>query len=142
MYSDLLMIACLFTAGGSSKISGYSFYSSFHLLFCMQNSSTYWEGKADMESLQRIYGISFPDAKMLKEWEKFQEEAKSRDHRKIGRVRQSVWQCISQTHCIHDLITRGISKTTLGCHNQDVTCQYFKSSFKARCFSLKEHQKP
>uniref|UniRef100_A0A8B9IRR7 threonine--tRNA ligase n=1 Tax=Amazona collaria TaxID=241587 RepID=A0A8B9IRR7_9PSIT len=50
-----------------------------------KNSSTYWEGKADMESLQRIYGISFPDAKMLKEWEKFQEEAKSRDHRKIGR---------------------------------------------------------
>uniref|UniRef100_A0A671QSP2 threonine--tRNA ligase n=1 Tax=Sinocyclocheilus anshuiensis TaxID=1608454 RepID=A0A671QSP2_9TELE len=39
-----------------------------------KNSSTYWEGKADMESLQRIYGISFPDPKMLKEWEKFQEE--------------------------------------------------------------------
>ncbi|XP_056401329.1 threonine--tRNA ligase 1, cytoplasmic isoform X2 [Hyla sarda] len=50
-----------------------------------KNSSTYWEGKADMETLQRIYGISFPDAKMLKEWEKFQEEAKNRDHRKIGR---------------------------------------------------------
>lgn len=40
-----------------------------------------------MESLQRIYGISFPDPKMLKEWEKFQEEAKNRDHRKLGRVR-------------------------------------------------------
>ncbi|KAM6224801.1 threonine--tRNA ligase 1, cytoplasmic [Rhynchocyon petersi] len=50
-----------------------------------KNSSTYWEGKADMETLQRIYGISFPDPKMLKEWEKFQEEAKNRDHRKIGR---------------------------------------------------------
>lgn len=40
-----------------------------------------------METLQRIYGISFPDPKMLKEWEKFQEEAKNRDHRKLGRVR-------------------------------------------------------
>uniref|UniRef100_A0A8C4H9G8 threonine--tRNA ligase n=1 Tax=Dicentrarchus labrax TaxID=13489 RepID=A0A8C4H9G8_DICLA len=39
-----------------------------------KNSSTYWEGKADMETLQRIYGISFPDPKMLKEWEKFQED--------------------------------------------------------------------
>uniref|UniRef100_A0A8C9TDP6 threonine--tRNA ligase n=1 Tax=Scleropages formosus TaxID=113540 RepID=A0A8C9TDP6_SCLFO len=39
-----------------------------------KNSSTYWEGKADMETLQRIYGISFPDPKMLKEWEKLQEE--------------------------------------------------------------------
>ncbi|MBN3296209.1 SYTC protein, partial [Amia calva] len=50
-----------------------------------KNSSTYWEGRADMETLQRIYGISFPDSKMLKEWEKFQEEAKNRDHRKIGK---------------------------------------------------------
>lgn len=51
-----------------------------------QNSSTYWEGKADAETLQRVYGISFPDTKQLKEWEKFQEEAAKRDHRKIGRV--------------------------------------------------------
>uniref|UniRef100_A0A8D3D9W4 threonine--tRNA ligase n=1 Tax=Scophthalmus maximus TaxID=52904 RepID=A0A8D3D9W4_SCOMX len=50
-----------------------------------KNSSTYWEGRADMETLQRIYGISFPDSKMLKEWERFQEEAKNRDHRKIGK---------------------------------------------------------
>nr|XP_054587647.1 threonine--tRNA ligase 1, cytoplasmic [Nothobranchius furzeri] len=53
-----------------------------------KNSSTYWEGKADMETLQRIYGISFPDPKMLKEWEKFQEEAKNRDHRKLGREQE------------------------------------------------------
>lgn len=49
-----------------------------------KNSSSYWEGKADAESLQRIYGISFPDTKMLKEWQKFQEEAAARDHRKLG----------------------------------------------------------
>ncbi|KAJ1180929.1 hypothetical protein NDU88_006140 [Pleurodeles waltl] len=53
-----------------------------------KNSSTYWEGKADMETLQRIYGISFPDTKMMKEWEKFQEEARNRDHRKIGREQE------------------------------------------------------
>lgn len=41
-----------------------------------------------METLQRIYGISFPDSKMLKEWERFQEEAKNRDHRKIGKVKR------------------------------------------------------
>ncbi|XP_035209779.1 threonine--tRNA ligase 1, cytoplasmic-like isoform X2 [Stegodyphus dumicola] len=51
----------------------------------LKNSSTYWEGKAEAESLQRIYGISFPDNKQLKEWQKFQEEAAKRDHRKIGR---------------------------------------------------------
>uniref|UniRef100_A0A8C7H9U0 threonine--tRNA ligase n=1 Tax=Oncorhynchus kisutch TaxID=8019 RepID=A0A8C7H9U0_ONCKI len=32
-----------------------------------KNSSTYWEGRSDMETLQRIYGISFPDSKMLKD---------------------------------------------------------------------------
>ncbi|KAJ6664306.1 hypothetical protein lerEdw1_008525 [Lerista edwardsae] len=53
-----------------------------------KNSSTYWEGKATMETLQRIYGISFPDNKMMKEWEKFQEEAKNRDHRKIGKEQE------------------------------------------------------
>jgi threonyl-tRNA synthetase len=35
--------------------------------------------------LQRIYGISFPDAKQLKEYKIFLEEASKRDHRKIGR---------------------------------------------------------
>ncbi|MEQ2159299.1 Threonine--tRNA ligase 1, cytoplasmic, partial [Goodea atripinnis] len=50
-----------------------------------KNSSTYWDGRSDMETLHRIYGISFPDSKMLKEWERFQEEAKNRDHRKIGK---------------------------------------------------------
>ena len=70
------------------------------ILLCLQNSSTYWEGKADAESLQRIYGISFPDPKQLKEWKHFQEEAAKRDHRKIGRVNcdvtvgvYSVWMC-------------------------------------------------
>uniref|UniRef100_A0AAY4DBL2 threonine--tRNA ligase n=1 Tax=Denticeps clupeoides TaxID=299321 RepID=A0AAY4DBL2_9TELE len=34
-----------------------------------KNSSTYWEGRSDMETLQRIYGVSFPDSKLLKEWD-------------------------------------------------------------------------
>ncbi|XP_037054741.1 threonine--tRNA ligase 2, cytoplasmic isoform X2 [Peromyscus leucopus] len=53
-----------------------------------KNSSTYWEGNPEMETLQRVYGISFPDSKMMKGWEKFQEEAKSRDHRKIGKEQE------------------------------------------------------
>ncbi|XP_023507324.1 threonine--tRNA ligase 2, cytoplasmic [Equus przewalskii] len=53
-----------------------------------KNSSTYWEGNPEMETLQRIYGISFPDNKMMKNWEKFQEEAKNRDHRKIGKEQE------------------------------------------------------
>ncbi|XP_064312652.1 threonine--tRNA ligase 2, cytoplasmic isoform X4 [Phalacrocorax carbo] len=58
------------------------------VLKIFKNSSTYWEGKSDMETLQRIYGISFPDNKMMKEWEKSQEEARNRDHRKIGKEQE------------------------------------------------------
>merc|ERR1711981_828971 len=50
-----------------------------------KNSATYWEGNSEAESLQRIYGVSFPDSKQLKEWKHFQEEAAKRDHRKIGK---------------------------------------------------------
>eukprot|EP00094_Tigriopus_californicus_P005723 TCALIF_05516-PA protein Name:"Similar to TARS Threonine--tRNA ligase, cytoplasmic (Bos taurus)" AED:0.24 eAED:0.24 QI:16/0.71/0.62/0.87/0.71/0.75/8/94/631 len=50
-----------------------------------KNSSAYWEGNAEAESLQRVYGISFPDPKQMKEWKAFQEEAAKRDHRKLGR---------------------------------------------------------
>ncbi|XP_055133010.2 threonine--tRNA ligase 2, cytoplasmic [Symphalangus syndactylus] len=53
-----------------------------------KNSSTYWEGNPEMETLQRIYGISFPDNKMMRNWEKSQEEAKNRDHRKIGKEQE------------------------------------------------------
>lgn len=50
-----------------------------------KNSATYWEGNSEAESLQRIYGISFPDPKLMKEWKQFQEEAAKRDHRKLGK---------------------------------------------------------
>ncbi|XP_053437922.1 threonine--tRNA ligase 2, cytoplasmic isoform X3 [Nycticebus coucang] len=53
-----------------------------------KNSSTYWEGDPEMETLQRVYGISFPDNRMMKVWEKLQEEAMNRDHRKIGKEQE------------------------------------------------------
>lgn len=40
--------------------------------------------QANCDSLQRVYGISFPDSKQLNKWRKFQEEAAKRDHRRIG----------------------------------------------------------
>ncbi|MFT7622872.1 MAG: threonyl-tRNA synthetase [Myxococcota bacterium] len=47
-------------------------------------AGAYWRGKAENEQLQRIYGISFPDKKQLKAYLAAIEEAKKRDHRKIG----------------------------------------------------------
>jgi len=53
-----------------------------------KNSSSYWQGKAENDLLQRVYAISFPDKKLLKEWEQFQEEAEKRDHRNIGKQQE------------------------------------------------------
>lgn len=48
-----------------------------------RHSATNWLGDTDNDSLQRMYGISFPDKKMLKAWKENQEKAKERDHRRI-----------------------------------------------------------
>jgi threonyl-tRNA synthetase len=39
-----------------------------------RHSATYWLGDAENDSLQRLYGISFPDKKMLKLWQENQEK--------------------------------------------------------------------
>lgn len=51
----------------------------------LKNSSSYFLGDAKNDSLQRVYGVSFPDKAAMKEHMKFLEEAAARDHRKIGR---------------------------------------------------------
>ncbi len=47
-------------------------------------SSSYWRGDSAREQMQRIYGITFPSEKLLKEHVARLEEAKRRDHRKLG----------------------------------------------------------
>jgi threonyl-tRNA synthetase len=48
-------------------------------------SGAYWMGNAQNPMLQRIYGIAFWDHRELEQHLKFYEEAKKRDHRKLGR---------------------------------------------------------
>lgn len=48
-------------------------------------AGAYWRGDEKNKMLQRIYGISFPKKEMLDEYLEMIEEAKKRDHRKIGR---------------------------------------------------------
>jgi len=51
-----------------------------------QNSASYFLGDPNNDSLQRVYGISFPDKKQLTDYKVFLAEAAKRDHRKIGKV--------------------------------------------------------
>lgn len=48
-------------------------------------SGSYWRGDEKNKQLQRIYGISFPTKKQLDDYLNFLEEAKKRDHRKLGK---------------------------------------------------------
>lgn len=48
-------------------------------------AAAYWRGDENNKTLTRIYGVSFPKAKMLTEHLHLLEEAKKRDHRKLGK---------------------------------------------------------
>ncbi|MCD4693208.1 MAG: threonine--tRNA ligase [Calditrichales bacterium] len=48
-------------------------------------AGAYWRGDEKNKMLQRIYAVNYPDKKMLKQHIKRVEEAKKRDHRKLGR---------------------------------------------------------
>lgn len=49
-----------------------------------KTSGAYWHGDSQNEMLTRIYGITFPDRKQLKEYLQLLEEAKKRDHKVLG----------------------------------------------------------
>ncbi|NLN35001.1 MAG: threonine--tRNA ligase, partial [Candidatus Cloacimonetes bacterium] len=51
----------------------------------LKSSGAYWRGDEKNKMLKRIYGISFPTNKELKEYLNFLEEAAKRDHRKLGK---------------------------------------------------------
>ena len=48
-------------------------------------AGAFWRGDAKREQMTRIYGVSFPKKKLLDEYLVMLEEAKKRDHRKIGK---------------------------------------------------------
>lgn len=54
----------------------------------LSSSGAYWRGSEKNKMLQRIYAISFPKASMLQEHLDFLEEARQRDHRKIGKEQE------------------------------------------------------
>ena len=64
----------------------------------LRSAGAYWKGDEKNKMLSRIYGTAFPKASMLDEFLKQQEEAKLRDHNKIGRELEyfTTVDCIGQ----------------------------------------------
>jgi threonyl-tRNA synthetase len=66
----------------------------------IKHSGAYWKGDASNKVLQRIYGVCFPTPEELEDYLKELEEAKARDHRKLGKE--------MQLFMTDDLIGRGL----------------------------------
>jgi threonyl-tRNA synthetase len=72
-FTDLCAGPHLFSTGGIKAIK------------LTQCTGAYWRGDSKNKQLCRVYGISFPKASMLEEHLNMMEEAKKRDHNKLGR---------------------------------------------------------
>ena len=59
--------------------------SAIKAIALTNTTGAYWRGDAKNAQLCRVYGVAFPKASMLEEHLKMMEEAKSRDHNKLGR---------------------------------------------------------
>ena len=66
----------------------------------IRHSGAYWKGDSKNKVLQRIYGVCFPTKEELEEHLQLLEEAKERDHRKIGKD--------MQLFMVDDLVGRGL----------------------------------
>lgn len=47
-------------------------------------AAAHWRGDERREQTQRIYGVAFPNAKLLRQYQALREEARARDHRRLG----------------------------------------------------------
>lgn len=90
-------------------------------------TQSYWEGNANAESLQRLYGVTFPDKQMLKDWITVQEEAAKRDHRRIGKEQDLFF--------FNDLSAGSAFFTPRGAHIYKKLVELQRSEYHKRGFS-------
>uniref|UniRef100_A0A674ILX7 threonine--tRNA ligase n=1 Tax=Terrapene triunguis TaxID=2587831 RepID=A0A674ILX7_9SAUR len=93
----------------------------------LKSSSAFWKGDPALESLQRVYGISFPSSVRLEEWEQLQEEAASRDHRRIGKEQELFF--------FHELSPGSCFFLPRGAHVYNTLIDFIKSEYRKRGFS-------
>ena len=67
-----------------AEVLTFQTWEKFKALKVLKTSGAYWRGDSKNEMLTRIYGITFPERKMLKAYLLQLEEAKKRDHKILG----------------------------------------------------------
>ncbi|KAG4303987.1 hypothetical protein PORY_002640 [Pneumocystis oryctolagi] len=96
-------------------------------LSILKNSSSYFLGDVTKDSLQRIYGISFPDNKQMLEYKNFLIEAEKRDHRKIGKEQELFF--------FHELSPGSCFFLPHGTRIYNRLVEFIKSEYRRRGFS-------
>ncbi len=93
----------------------------------LKNSASYFLGDQNNDSLQRLYGISFPDNKQMSEYKQFLEEASKRDHRKIGKEQELFF--------FHDLSPGSCFWLPHGMRIYNVLQEYIRREYLVRGFT-------
>jgi len=103
-----------------------------------KNSGSYWLGKQDLDSLQRVYGVSFLTAKELKEYEKIMEEAEKRDHRNIGRQNELFFfNNISPGSCFYFPDGAYVYNRLINFMREELKCRGYQETITPNIFNLK-----
>lgn len=90
----------------------------------VQSAGVHWGGDPDKEPLHRIHAVSFPDKAALEEWDRRQEELKSRDHRKIGKDQELFF--------FHDLSPGSCFFLPKGAHIYNTLTDFLKGEYRKR----------
>ena len=93
----------------------------------VKNSAAYWLGNAENDTLQRVYGVSFPDAKQMKAWRHMVEEAKKRDHRLLGTKQELFF--------FHELSPGSCFFLPHGARIYNKLCDFIRGEYKKRGYT-------
>ncbi|KAM6234282.1 threonine--tRNA ligase, mitochondrial isoform 2-T2 [Porphyrio hochstetteri] len=93
----------------------------------LTSSAAFWEGAGGRQSLQRVAAVAFPSAQGLAEWQRVQEEAALRDHRRIGREQELFF--------FHKLSPGSCFFLPRGAHIYNTLIEFIRSEYRARGFS-------
>ncbi|NXD46388.1 SYTC protein, partial [Copsychus sechellarum] len=92
----------------------------------LTSSAALWGG-AGGRSLQRVAAVSFPSARHLEQWERAQEEAAQRDHRRIGKDQELFF--------FHKFSPGSCFFLPRGAHVYNTLVEFIRSEYRARGFS-------
>ncbi|KFO74125.1 putative threonine--tRNA ligase 2, cytoplasmic, partial [Cuculus canorus] len=92
----------------------------------LTTSAAFWQGPSGRHSLQRLAAVAFPSAQHLADWQRAQDEAALRDHRRIGKEQELFF--------FHKLSPGSCFFLPRGAHVYNALVDFIRSEYRARGF--------